>query len=185
MSDRSEVVQILSDIPEAFASLLHAVSAPKRVRSSGVKVAGGTRDYVPLNVDADAAAQKLKREVFRAHRKVSEFFGETPQPVSLSIACADLTRWCDIWTRADFADELIAGLKQQVSRAWKLCGRSEGPTQLPQTVCPACLSLGGMVLHEGNGEDERYACEKCGMSWEPSDYHQAVTDVLSRLSPAA
>lgn len=185
MTDRNEALRILGDIPTAYVRLHVAVTAPRRKRGGGMRVSGGTRDYVPISVEADAEIEVLRLAVLTVHRKVSEAFGEIGHPVGIQQACDDLARWSDMWTHLPAADEFVEQLRKTLARANKLTGHSEEARRLPQTVCPNCLSLGGMFLSDGNGEDDRYGCDKCNTSWSPEGYQSALTNALAAHASAA
>lgn len=171
----TDALSTLNEIPVAYVRLHVAVSGPKRARGgSGVRVSGGTRDYVPINVEAEEFATKLRVHVQNLHRHVAEKFGEHPETVGIQMACDDLVRWADIWTRLTEADELVAELRKMLVRANQITGHSEEPQRL-YVVCPGCLKVGGMYL-----TDERtYGCDGCGSTWTSDGYAYAVAEVLA------
>jgi len=180
----TEVVQILREIPTAYVRLHVAITGPRRKGGGAPKVSGGTRDFTPINVEAENQKVHLHDHVLDLHRVIAETFGE-PRAIGIQDACDDLVKWVELWTRLPLADEMVDGLRMQLRRSNKITGHSEEPQRLPQTVCPNCLSIGGMFLDGGNGEDERYGCEGCGISYSPGEYAQAVREALTKHSPAA
>ncbi len=185
MSKRAAALKVLAEIPTAYVRLHVAVTAPRRKRGGGVRVSGGVRDYMPLNVEADAYSTQLRDIVFNVYREVAELLELPRNPVSIQTVCNTLSGEAGMWTLAEDADEWIETLTSALRKANRICGMSEEAARLPQTVCPNCLTLGGMFFADGNGEEERYGCDKCSTSWNPEQYKSALDAALARGASAA
>lgn len=182
ISKRAEALKVLAEIPTAYVRLHVAVTAPRRKRGGGVRVSGGVRDYMPLNVEADAFSTQLRDIVFNVYREVAELLELPRNPVSIQTVCNTLAGEAGMWTLAEDADEWLDTLTSALRKANRICGMSEEAARLPQTVCPNCLSLGGMYFADGNGEDESYGCDKCGFTWSPEEYRAGVIAALDRAA---
>jgi hypothetical protein len=185
VSKRAEALKVLAEIPTAYVRLHVAVTAPRRKRGGGMRVAGGVRDYMPLNVEADAHIEEMRVTVFTVYREIAELLELPRNPVSIQTVCNTLAGEAGMWTLAEDADDWMESLTKTLRKANRIAGFSEEPSRLPQTVCPNCLTLGGMYFADGNGEEERYGCDKCITSWNPDEYGKAVTDALARAASAA
>lgn len=157
---------------------------PDNLKSEALSILGALpQTYIRLHNERDNAQKTLLLDTVRqVHRHIAESFGE-PRPSNISVqsACADLTRWVDVWSWHPYATWWVRQLDHQLHTSQRRAAGDEWFTK-HEKVCPACFASGHVEVNVATGE---HRCRKTlEVVWSVDEYSDAVRAAIRRHTKA-